>query len=81
MCCSELDKGATGDAGKYIFRAANVWWRCAQYFVLRARCLETIFEACLQNPQNEMVVIFESILINYSKPLPLNSDCSTNNLI
>ena len=20
--------------GKYLFRAANVWWRCAQYFVM-----------------------------------------------
>ena len=81
MCCSELGKGATSNVGKYLFRAANVWWKRAQYFVLGARCLETICEACLQNPQNEMVVIFESILINYSKPLPLNNDCSTNNLI
>ena len=30
--CSELGKGATSGAGKYLFRAANVWWRCAQYF-------------------------------------------------
>ena len=22
------------EAGKYLFRAANVWWRCAQYFVI-----------------------------------------------
>ena len=27
--CSELGKGATGEAGKSLFRAANVWWRCA----------------------------------------------------
>ena len=27
-------QGATSDAGKYLFRAANVWWRCAQYFVI-----------------------------------------------
>ena len=27
-------KGATGEAGKSLFRAANVWWRCAQYFVI-----------------------------------------------
>ena len=28
----------------YLFRAANVWWRCAHYFLLPlvARCLETI---------------------------------------
>ena len=29
-----LGKGATSEAGKYLFRAANVWWRCAQYFVI-----------------------------------------------
>ena len=22
------------EAGKYLFRAANVWWMCAQYFVI-----------------------------------------------
>ena len=32
--CSELDNGATSEAGKYLFRAANVWWGCAQYFVI-----------------------------------------------
>ena len=30
---SELSKGATSEAGVYFFRAANVWWRCTQYFV------------------------------------------------
>ena len=29
----ELGKGATSEAGKSLFRAGNVWWRCAQYFV------------------------------------------------
>ena len=24
----------TSEAGKYLFRAASVWWRCAQYFVV-----------------------------------------------
>ena len=32
--CSELGKGATSEVGKYLFRAVNVWWRCAQYFVI-----------------------------------------------
>ena len=32
--CSELGKGATSEARKYLFRAANVWWRYAQYFVI-----------------------------------------------
>ena len=32
--CTELGKGATSEAGKYLFRAVNVWWRCAQYFVI-----------------------------------------------
>ena len=34
MVCSELGKGATSEAGKSLLRAANVWWRCAQYFVI-----------------------------------------------
>ena len=34
LFCSELGKGATSEAGKYLFRAASVWWRCAQYFVV-----------------------------------------------
>ena len=25
---------ATSEAGKSLFRAANVWWRCVQYFVI-----------------------------------------------
>ena len=29
---SELGKSATSEAGKYLFRAANVWLQCAQYF-------------------------------------------------
>ena len=33
------------EAGKSLFRAANVWWRCAQYFLV-ARCLETI-DVCI----------------------------------
>ena len=32
--CYELGMGATSDAGKYLFRADNVWWRCVQYFVI-----------------------------------------------
>ena len=32
--CSELGKWATSEAGKYLFRAVNVWGRYAQYFVL-----------------------------------------------
>ena len=27
-----LAKGAMSEAGKYLFRVANVWWRCTQYF-------------------------------------------------
>ena len=32
--CAELDKDMTSEAGKNLFRAANMWWRCAQYFVI-----------------------------------------------
>ena len=34
LFCSELGKGATSEAVKYLFIAASVWWRCAQYFVI-----------------------------------------------
>ena len=34
IVCSDLGKGATSEAGKYLFGVANVWWRCAQYFVI-----------------------------------------------
>ena len=47
--CSELGTGVTSGAGKSLFRAANVWWRCAQYFVIAScgyRCLETI-DVCI----------------------------------
>ena len=42
--CSELSKGATSEAGKYIYRATNVWWRWVQYLLLLlvARYLQTI---------------------------------------
>ena len=32
--CSELGKGALSVAGKYLFRADNVWWMCAPLFVI-----------------------------------------------
>ena len=31
---SGLGNDATSEAEKYHVRAANVWWRCAQYFVI-----------------------------------------------
>ena len=39
---------AGSEAGKYLFRAHNMWWRCAQYLLLLlvARCLETI-DVCI----------------------------------
>ena len=37
-----LSKGETSEEWKSLFRAANVWWRCALYFVIVsvARCLD-----------------------------------------
>ena len=34
IICSELGKGATSEAGKYLVRADNVLWRYVQYFVI-----------------------------------------------
>ena len=32
-----LGKGAMSEAVKSLPRAANVWWRCAQYFAIASR--------------------------------------------
>ena len=32
--CSALGKGVTSEGVKYLFRAANMWWKCAHYFVI-----------------------------------------------
>ena len=42
-------RGATSEAGKYLFKAASVWWRCGRSILLLllvARCLETI-DVCI----------------------------------
>ena len=46
--CSELGKGATTQVGKSLFKAFNVWWRCAQHLGLPlvARYIETI-DVCI----------------------------------
>ena len=30
----DLGKGATSEKGKCLFRADNVWWWCAHYFII-----------------------------------------------
>ena len=35
----------TSEAGKYLFKADNMWWRCAHYLVIAScgySCIETI---------------------------------------
>ena len=60
---SKLGKGVTSEAGKYLFRADNVWWRCAQYFrsilllPLVVRCLETI-DVCIWH-----MFVFMSVVV------------------
>ena len=46
--CAGVGKGATSDAWKYLFRAVNVWWRCAHYLLLPLVpiCLDTI-DVCI----------------------------------
>ena len=29
-----MRQGTTSEAGKCLYRVANVWWMCAQYFVM-----------------------------------------------
>ena len=40
---SELAKCVTSEAGKYLFRTANVWRRCAHYFVGETIELSRVF--------------------------------------
>ena len=51
--------------GKSLFRAANVWWRCAQYFVI-ASCgyipIETI-DVCVQSTELVWILDFKQILL------------------
>ena len=42
-----LGKGATSEAGKYLFRATNVWWRCAQYVVCVCKGSDRCCVSCL----------------------------------
>ena len=44
--CSELGKGATNEAGKYIFRANNAWRRCAYRPLLNIVFLALGVEVC-----------------------------------
>ena len=57
--CSELGKGVMSVAGKYLFRTANVWWMCAQYFVIAScgKCLETI-DVCIWR-----MFVFRSVVV------------------
>ena len=47
------------ESGKSLFRAASVWWRCAQYLLLPlvARCLETI-DVCIWH-----MFVFMSVVV------------------
>ena len=44
------------EAGKSLFRAANVWWRCAQYFVIAS---------CGKMPRDNgcMYIAFMSVVV------------------
>ena len=57
--CSEMDKGATSEADKYIFRPANVWWGVCSILLwpLVARCLETI-DVCIWH-----MFVFMSVVV------------------
>ena len=48
FACSESGKGATSEAGKYLLRAANVWWRCAHvcFYVCCSDCVGVCGNVC-----------------------------------
>ena len=47
LCKYTLRKGATSEAGKYLFRADNVWRRSAQYFVIASCGYVPIDNRCM----------------------------------
>ena len=77
--CFELGKGTTSEAGKYLFRVANAWWRCAQYFVIAScgkmprdnRCMHMMhvcFYDCVGVCRNVccvVAVVEDSVLFSY----------------
>ena len=42
-----LGKGATSEVGKYLFKAANVWWRCTQCFVIASSGYMPRYNRCV----------------------------------
>ena len=51
----------TSEAGKSLFRAASVWWRCAQYFVI-ASCGYMPRDKCMYMAHWRMFV-FMSVVV------------------
>ena len=44
-------KCVTSKTEKYLFSAANVWWRCAQYFVIALKCGDQRYQKFFLNPE------------------------------
>ena len=42
-----LGKRATNEAGKYLFSADNMWWRCTQYFGIASCGNMPIYNGCM----------------------------------
>ena len=67
---SANQRGATSEAGKYLFRVANVWWRCAQYFVIAScgkmprdnRCMY-MMHACFYGCCNDCVEVCGNVCV------------------
>ena len=58
------------ETGKYLYSTANGWWRCAQYFVIASRCLETI-DVCLWR----MFVLMCVVVCPLQPSSSVNSGC------
>ena len=46
------------EAGKYLFRDANIWWRCVQYFVIASCGYMPRDNICMY-----MVHVFVSVVV------------------
>ena len=67
--CSELGNGATSEAGKHLSRAANVFWRCAQYFVITSCGYMHRYNRCMY-----MVHVCMSVVVVVRLPRPMEGN-------
>ena len=72
---------ATSEAVKFLFRAANVWWRCAQYFVIASCGFLIVCYAFRLLPVSSVDVIILSHLLLFSTAILLISSLPVSSVV